>query len=111
MLKLVAQGDELRAQLRDNAAFFRARLTALGFRLVPGDHPIIPVMLGDATLASRMAEKLLQEGIYVVGFSFPVVPKGLARIRVQMSAAHNRTQLERAVAAFANVGRELAIIS
>ncbi len=110
-VKLVAQGDELRAQLRDNAAFFRARLTALGFRLVPGDHPIIPVMLGDATLASRMAEKLLQEGIYVVGFSFPVVPKGLARIRVQMSAAHNRTQLERAVAAFANVGRELGIIS
>jgi len=110
-VKLVAQGDELRAQLRDNAAFFRARLTALGFRLVPGDHPIIPVMLGDAALASRMAEKLLQEGIYVVGFSFPVVPKGLARIRVQMSAAHNRTQLERAVAAFANVGRELGIIS
>ena len=109
-MKLVAQGDELRAQLRDNAAFFRAQLTALGFRLVPGDHPIIPVMLGDATLASRMAEKLLQEGIYVVGFSFPVVPKGQARIRVQMSAAHTHEQLERAIAAFANVGRELGII-
>jgi len=107
---LVAHGDDLRAQLRDNAAFFRAQLTALGFRLVPGDHPIIPVMLGDATLACHMAERLLQEGIYVVGFSFPVVPKGQARIRVQMSAGHTRTQLERAVSAFAKVGRELKII-
>lgn len=107
---LVRQGDALRAQLRDNAAFFRAQLTALGFRLVPGNHPIIPVMLGDATLASRMAERLLQEGIYVVGFSFPVVPKGQARIRVQMSAAHTRAQLEQAVSAFAKVGRELEII-
>jgi len=109
-VKLVAQGDELRAQLRDNATFFRERLTALGFRLVPGNHPIIPVMLGDATLATRMAERLLQEGIYVVGFSFPVVPKGQARIRVQMSAAHTRAQLEQAVAAFAKVGRELGLI-
>jgi glycine C-acetyltransferase len=109
-VKLVAQGDELRAQLRDNAAFFREQLTALGFRLVPGDHPIIPVMLGDATLASRMAEKLLREGIYAVGFSFPVVPKGQARIRVQMSAAHTRAQLKKAVSAFAKVGRELRII-
>lgn len=107
---LVAHGDDLRAQLRDNAAFFRAQLTALGFRLVPGNHPIIPVMLGDATLATRMAERLLQEGIYVVGFSFPVVPKGQARIRVQMSAAHTRAQLEQAVSAFAKVGRELEII-
>jgi len=109
-VKLVAQSNELRAQLRDNAAFFRERLTALGFRLVPGNHPIIPVMLGDATLATRMAERLLQEGIYVVGFSFPVVPKGQARIRVQMSAAHTRAQLEQAVAAFAKVGRELGLI-
>ena len=107
---LVAHGDDLRAQLRDNAAFFRAQLTALGFRLVPGNYPIIPVMLGDATLATRMAERLLQEGIYVVGFSFPVVPKGQARIRVQMSAAHTRAQLEQAVSAFAKVGRELEII-
>jgi glycine C-acetyltransferase len=109
-VKLVAQGDELRAHLQDNAAFFRARLTALGFRLIPGNHPIIPVMLGEATLASRMAERLLQEGIYVVGFSFPVVPNGQARIRVQMSAAHTRAQLEQAVAAFAKVGRELRLI-
>ena len=109
-VKLVAQGDALRAQLRDNAAFFRERLTALGFRLVPGNHPIIPVMLGDATLATSMADHLLREGVYVVGFSFPVVPKGQARIRVQMSAAHTRAQLEQAVGAFAKVGREIGII-
>ena len=109
-VKLVAQGDALRAQLRDNAAFFRERLTALGFRLVPGHHPIIPVMLGDATLATSMADRLLREGVYVVGFSFPVVPKGQARIRVQMSAAHTRAQLEQAVSAFAKVGRELRLI-
>jgi glycine C-acetyltransferase len=109
-VKLVAQGDGLRATLRENAAFFRAQLTALGFRLIPGDHPIIPVMLGEATLATKMADRLLQEGIYVVGFSYPVVPKGQARIRVQMSAAHTKPQLERAVAAFAKVGRELEVI-
>ena len=110
-VKLVAQGDALRAQLRDNAAFFRERLTALGFRLVPGNHPIIPVMLGDATLATSMADRLLREGVYVVGFSFPVVPKGQARIRVQMSAAHTRAQLEQAVGAFEKVGRKLGVIS
>jgi len=110
-VKLVAQGDSLRATLRENAAFFRAQLAALGFRLIPGDHPIIPVMLGDATLATKMADRLLQEGIYVVGFSYPVVPKGQARIRVQMSAAHTRPQLERAVNSFAKVGRELGVIS
>ena len=107
---LVAQGDQLRARLRENAAFFRAQLTTLGFRLVPGEHPIIPIMLGDASLATRMAERLLEEGIYVVGFSYPVVPEGQARIRVQMSAAHTREQLERASAAFATVGRELGVI-
>jgi len=110
-VKLVAQGDPLRAILRENAAFFRAQLAALGFRLIPGDHPIIPVMLGEATLATKMADQLLQEGIYVVGFSYPVVPKGQARIRVQMSAAHTKSQLERAVAAFAKVGKELGVIS
>src|SRR5213593_304222 len=102
---LVAQGDQLRAKLRENAAFFRAQLTALGFRLIPGEHPIIPIMLGDASLATKMAERLLEEGIYVVGFSYPVVPEGQARIRVQMSAGHTREQLERAVAAFVKVGR------
>jgi glycine C-acetyltransferase len=109
-VKLVAQGDLLRATLRENAAFFRAQLTVLGFRLIPGDHPIIPVMLGEAALATKMADRLLQEGIYVVGFSYPVVPKGQARIRVQMSAAHTKSQLERAVDAFAKVGRELGVI-
>lgn len=107
---LVAEGDALRAQLRENAAFFRSGLTALGFTLVPGDHPIIPVMLGEAALATRMADRLLAEGIYVLGFSYPVVPKGQARIRVQMSAAHTQPQLERAIAAFAKVGRELGVI-
>lgn len=109
-LKLAAQGEHLRAALRENAAFFRAQLTDLGFTLVAGEHPIIPIMLGEATLATRMADRLLQEGIYVVGFSFPVVPKGQARIRVQMSAAHTRAQLEQAVKAFASVGRELGVI-
>ena len=109
-LKLTAQGEALRTTLRQNAALFRSQLTALGFRIVPGDHPIIPVMLGEATLATRMADQLLQEGIYVIGFSHPVVPKGQARIRVQMSAAHTREQLERAVSAFAKVGRELGVI-
>ena len=107
---LVAQGDALRDQLHANARFFRAELTRLGFRLVPGEHPIIPVMLGEAGLAVSMAEALLKEGVYVVGFSYPVVPHGQARIRVQMSAAHTKAQLEQAVAAFAKVGRSLGVI-
>jgi len=110
-LKLAAQGETLRSALRENTAFFRSQLSSLGFRLVPGVHPIIPIMLGDAALATRMAEHLLREDVYVVGFSYPVVPKGQARIRVQMSAAHTREQLERAVRAFAKVGRELGVIS
>ena len=109
-LGLVAQGDHLRQQLRANAAFFREELTTLGFRLVPGEHPIIPVMLGEASLATSMAEALLKEGVYVVGFSYPVVPQGQARIRTQMSAAHTRAQLQQAVAAFAKVGRALGVI-
>jgi glycine C-acetyltransferase len=110
-LTLVEQGDGLRAMLRENAVFFRERLTKLGFHLIPGDHPIIPVMLGDASLATSMADRLLKDGVYVVGFSYPVVPQGQARIRVQMSAAHTHEQLERAVAAFERVGRELHIIA
>lgn len=109
-LDLVQQGDQLREQLRANAAFFRAELTRLGFRLIPGEHPIIPVMLGDAALATSMAEALLKEGVYVVGFSYPVVPQGQARIRTQMSAAHTTAQLQQAVAAFAKVGRVLGVI-
>ncbi len=109
-LALVAQGDHLREQLRANTAFFRDELTKLGFRLVPGEHPIIPVMLGEAALATSMAESLLNEGVYVVGFSYPVVPQGQARIRTQMSAAHTRAQLQQAVDAFAKVGRALGVI-
>jgi glycine C-acetyltransferase len=109
-LRLVHDGDDLRATLRENAAFFRAQLARLGFRLIEGEHPIIPVMLGSASLATAMADRLLTEGVYVVGFSYPVVPEGQARIRVQMSAAHTRDQLERAVGAFAKVGRALHVI-
>ena len=109
-LDLVRQGDHRREQLRANATFFRAELTRLGFRLIPGEHPIIPVMLGDASLATSMAEALLKEGVYVVGFSYPVVPSGQARIRTQMSSAHTRTQLQQAVAAFTKVGRTLGVI-
>jgi glycine C-acetyltransferase len=109
-LDLVNQGDHLRERLRANAAFFRAELTRLGFRLIPGEHPIIPVMLDDAGLATSMAEALLREGVYVVGFSYPVVPQGQARIRTQMSAAHTQAQLQQAVGAFAKVGRALGVI-
>ncbi len=109
-LDLVKQGDQLRDQLRANAVFFRTELTRLGFRLIPGEHPIIPVLLGDAALATSMAEALLKEGVYVVGFSYPVVPQGQARIRTQMSAAHTTAQLQQAVAAFAKVGRTLGVI-
>jgi glycine C-acetyltransferase len=109
-LDIVMQGEDLRANIKTHAQFFRSRLETLGFRIIPGDHPIIPVMLGEAELASRMAERLLEEGIYVIGFSFPVVPRGQARIRVQMSAAHTREDLERALQAFETVGRELSVI-
>jgi glycine C-acetyltransferase len=104
------EGALLRRKVRDNGERFRREMTALGFDLVPGHHPIIPVMLGDAQLATRMAEALLAEGIYVIGFSYPVVPKGKARIRTQMSAAHTPEQIDRAVAAFANVARVMGTI-
>ena len=110
VLDLLEESDVLRRRLRDNAAFFRSALEALGFTLVPGEHPIVPVMLGDAKLAQDMAARLLEKGIYVIGFSFPVVPRGQARIRTQMSAAHSRADLERAVQAFAEVGRDLGVI-
>ena len=110
VLDLVRREPELRARLVENSQYFRKAMTEAGFTLVPGEHPIIPVMLGDAVLAQRMAARMLEEGIYVVGFSFPVVPKGQARIRTQMSAAHTREHLERAVAAFVKVGKELGVI-
>ena len=109
-MALVEQGDGLRTALLEQAAWLRSQLTAIGFTLVPGKHPIIPVMLGEATLAAQMAEGLLQEGVYVVGFSYPVVPKGQARIRLQLSAGHTRAQLKQAVAAFSKVGRALKVI-
>jgi glycine C-acetyltransferase len=102
---------DLRTRLFANAAYFRREMAALGYDLVPGGHPIIPVMIGDALKAKRLADALLGEGIYVISFSFPVVPQGKARIRTQMSAAHSREDLERTVAAFAKVGRQLGLIS
>jgi glycine C-acetyltransferase len=110
VLDLLETGAELRRCLWDNTHFFRTRMTELGFQLKPGAHPIIPVMLGDARLASAMAEGLLEEGVYVIGFSYPVVAHGQARIRTQMSAGHTLNHLERAVGAFAKVGRELGVI-
>ena len=109
-LELISESDQLRTQLRENTAYFRSAMNAAGFRILPGEHPIAPVMIGDAALATRMANALLTLGIYVIGFSFPVVPKGEARIRTQMSAAHSRSQLEQAVDAFTQVGKELGII-
>lgn len=108
---LDVEGKKLRAQLQENSHYFREHMTKLGFKLIPGEHPIIPVMLGDAKLATEMADKLLQENIYVIGFSFPVVPKGQARIRTQMSAAHTREHLDQAISAFETVGKTLGVIS
>ncbi|CUS47577.1 MAG: glycine C-acetyltransferase Kbl [Idiomarinaceae bacterium HL-53] len=110
VLEMLSEGDELREKLKDNSAYFRDKMTAAGFTLAGADHAIIPVMLGDAKVAAHMSERMLEEGIYVVGFSFPVVPKGQARIRTQMSAAHTREQLDRTIDAFIRVGRELKII-
>ena len=116
-LQLVAEGEDLRTALHGHATYLRQQLTGLGFTLGPATRtegvplsPIVPVMLGDAVVATRMADRLLQEGLYVIAFSYPVVPKGQARIRLQLSAAHTRAQLDRAVAAFATVGRELGVI-
>ncbi|OHB32502.1 MAG: glycine C-acetyltransferase [Desulfuromonadaceae bacterium GWC2_58_13] len=110
VLEMLEQGDALRARLLDNSRYFRERMAAAGFRLAGADHPIIPILIGDAALSAKMAERLLDEGIYVVGFSFPVVPKGQARIRAQLSAAHSREQLAAAIDAFTRVGRELGVI-
>ena len=104
-------GDALRAQLWENARYFRERMGALGFELLPGDHAIIPVMLRDPKLAQEMAKRLHDEGVFVTAFSFPVVPKGQDRIRTQMSAALSRDMLDRAIDAFGSVGRELKVIS
>jgi glycine C-acetyltransferase len=107
---MLAAAADLRRQLEQNTAYFRERMTAAGFDLKPGIHPICPVMLYDAPLAQRFAQRLLEEGIYAIGFFFPVVPKGQARIRTQISAAHTREHLDRAIDAFTRIGRELGVI-
>jgi glycine C-acetyltransferase len=108
---LLERDDSMRTRLHRNAAYFRSQMTERGFDLLPGEHPIIPVMLGDARLATTMADKLLQRGIYVIGFSFPVVPRGQARIRTQMTAGLTMDQLDLAVSAFSEVGLELGVIN
>ena len=110
MLDLLAKGGDLRANLKSNSEHFRQRMSDAGFSLSGADHAIIPVMLGDAKLAADMSARLLEKGIYVVGFSFPVVAKGKARIRTQMSAAHTREQVDATVDAFIQVGQEMGII-
>ncbi len=110
VIDMLESSDQLRSSLWENSAYFRKGLEALGFRLAPGAHPIIPVMLGDAKLAGDMADRLLEHGVYVIGFSYPVVPQGRARIRTQMSAALQRPHLDKALTAFAEVGRELGVI-
>ena len=109
-LELIAGSRDLRDRLHTNARQLRAALEAAGFKLRPGHHPIMPVMLGDAALAGKMADGLLEHGIYVIGFSYPVVPQGLARIRIQVSAAHTPEQLNRAARAFTEVGKKLGVI-
>ncbi|GLT13856.1 glycine C-acetyltransferase [Vibrio algivorus] len=110
VIDLLAESNDLRAKLWENADHFRTRMTEAGFTMAGADHAIIPIMLGDAKVAAEFAERALEKGIYVVGFSFPVVPKGQARIRTQMSAAHSREQLDRAIDAFIAVGKEMEII-
>lgn len=108
--QMLDAAGELRERLHENTAYFRERMAAAGFELRPGDHPIVPVMLHDAPLAQRFADRLLDEGIYAIGFFFPVVPRGEARIRTQLSAAHTREHLDRAIDAFTRIGRELGVI-
>lgn len=110
VIDLLAEGGKLRTTLKDNARYFRTNMEAAGFTCAGADHAIIPVMLGDAKVASEMASRLLAEGIYVIGFSFPVVPKGQARIRTQISAAHTKEQLDKAISAFIRIGKAMNII-
>lgn len=107
VLELLTESTALRDKLEANTKFFRAEMTRCGFDILPGTHPIVPIMLGDAALATRFADAMLAKGVYVIGFSYPVVPKGKARIRTQISAAHSREDLERAIEAFCAVKREL----
>jgi glycine C-acetyltransferase len=107
---MLTQTTELRDKLEFNTTYFRTKMTEAGFDIKQGEHPIVPIMLYEATIAQTFAAKLLEEGIYVIGFFYPVVAKGLARIRVQLSAAHNQQHLDKAIAAFTKVGKELGVI-
>ncbi|HMR82153.1 MAG TPA: glycine C-acetyltransferase, partial [Niabella sp.] len=110
VLDMLSASTHLRDKLEYNTKYFREKMTAAGFDIKPGDHPIVPIMLYDAVLAADFASKLLDEGVYVIGFFFPVVPKGQARIRVQLSAAHEQEHLDKAIAAFTKVGKELGVL-
>ena len=110
-INLISESTALRDKLHENTRYFREAITAAGFDIKPGEHPIVPIMVYDAVKAQQLAARLLELGVYVVGFFFPVVPKGQARIRVQMSAVHERHHLEAAVAAFAQAGREIGLIA
>ena len=110
VLDMLTETTDLRDKLEYNTKYFRSKMTEAGFDIKPGDHPIVPIMLYDAVLAQNFAAKLLEEGIYVIGFFFPVVPKGQARIRVQLSAAHEQKHLDKAIAAFTKIGKELGVL-
>jgi glycine C-acetyltransferase len=110
VLELLKSNHDLINRLHENSKYFRKHMTELGFTLIPGEHPIIPVMLGDAKLAKTFADEMLKEGVYVIGFSYPVVPHGQARIRTQLSAGHTKEHLDKAITAFAKVGRHLGVI-
>lgn len=109
-IDLLEKSDELREKLKENSHYFREKMTLLGYNLAPGEHPIIPVMLGDAVLAQKVAARMLELGVYVIGFCYPVVPQGKARIRTQMSAAHSKEDLDKAIQAFEKVGKEFKIV-
>ena len=111
VLDMLSETTELRDKLAANTEYFRKKMAVVGFDIKPGEHPIVPIMLYDAVLAQQFASKLLDEGIYVIGFFFPVVAKGQARIRVQLSAAHDVQQLDKAIRAFTKVGRELGVLT
>jgi glycine C-acetyltransferase len=110
VLDLLSESTGLRDKLESNTRFFRDKMTAAGFDIKPGEHPIVPIMLYDSVLAAKFADALLEEGIYVIGFFYPVVPKGHARIRVQISAAHEQQHLEKAIDAFTRIGKQLSVI-
>jgi glycine C-acetyltransferase len=111
VLDMLTETTELRDRLEFNTKYFRTKMTEAGFDIKPGDHPIVPIMLYDAVLAQKMAARLLEEGIYVIGFFYPVVAKGQARIRVQLSAAHQQEHLDKAITAFIKIGKELGVLS